>query len=211
MPEGMTWGLICTSASAAFFCIAMGLVWLFTRRIPQEVPQHSGPEIEKRGFSRRTKARLLAAIPIMAVSLTGIFAGVLMDSITVGEPITPDFYSDTWAAECNSSVSRQSVSRKKRRTRSFNCDSFTGAHTLWRIHTKSGGQEIELEYQLEVEKGLADLVLVYPDGTVTRLSGEDSPYTFTAREGETRLRLIGDKGKLEYTVTIQSMDGTWLD
>ena len=62
-----------------------------------------------------------------------------------------------------------------------------------------------------MEEGRGDLVLVWPDGTVTRLSGESSPCTFTAGAGETRLRLIGDRGKLEYTVTIPSRNGQWMD
>ena len=54
-------------------------------------------------------------------------------------------------------------------------------------------------------------MLVWPDDTVTRLSGETSPYTFTAGAGETRLRLIGDGGKLEFTITIPSRSGQWMD
>ena len=66
-------------------------------------------------------------------------------------------------------------------------------------------------YQIEVKEGQGDLVLVWPDDTVTRLSGETSPYTFTAGAGETRLRLIGDGGKLEFTITIPSRSGQWMD
>ena len=213
MTEELPWSTIWLAASAAFFCIAMGALWFFTRKVPLEETWHPTPEIEHRRLSQRARVRLVVSVPIVIVTLGWALLGAMLGSVTVTPAQPPDFDSDSWAAECNSSTARNTVRRWDQRTRTLagSCGSFTGAHTLWRIYTPQGGEEITIEYRIEVEEGRGDLVLVWPDGTVTRLSGESSPCTFTAGAGETRLRLIGDRGKLEYTVTIPSRNGQWMD
>lgn len=213
MPENLSWGTVWLTASAVFFCLAMGALWFFSRKIPLEETWHSTPEIEPRRLSRRGRIRLVTSVPIVIVSLGWALMGLMLQSFTVTPAQPPDFDSDTWVAECSSSTSRNSVTRKNRRARTISVryGSFTGAHTLWRIYTPSGGEEITIEYRITVEEGRGDLALVRPDGTVARFSKESSPYTFTAEPGETRLRVIGDEGKLEYTVTIPSRSGQWMD
>lgn len=151
-----------------------------------------------------TTAALLTAL---ALTLTLLFSRI---EAAPAQP--PDFWSDQWAAECGSSTARDTVKKRYRRDLSYQCGSFTGAHTLWRVYVASGqGKETAIQYQMTVEDGLADLVLVEPDGKVTRLSGETSPYTFTPQQGETRLRVIGDKGKFSLELTIGNRNGQWME
>lgn len=156
---------------------------------------------------RRLASLFTAAVfVVLAALFLLIFSSV---EFTPAQP--PDFYSDQWAAECNSSTARQSVKKRYRHDLTYSCESFTGAQTLWRVYVSSGeGEAVTLHYQMTVEEGLADLALVRPDGTVTRLSGGTSPYTFTPQEGETRLRLIGEKGRLRLELTIREMSGQWM-
>lgn len=154
-------------------------------------------------------------ILILAAATLLILGSVLMmffSHVEAAPAQPPDFWSDQWAAECGSSTARDTVKKRYRRDLSYQCGSFTGAHTLWRVYVASGqGKETAIQYQLTVEDGLADLVLVEPDGKVTRLSGETSPYTFTPQQGETRLRVIGDKGKFSLELTIGNRNGQWME
>lgn len=168
----------------------------------------SGPEIPRRrwGPGRRAGA---AAFGVLSLVLLG--AAWAFSTIEIAPAQPPDFDNDAWVADCSSSFARDTVSHKKRRSLTQSCGSFTGAKTLWRVYDKEGGKAIAIEYQIAVSSGRADLALVQPDGTVTRLSGETSPYTFTTGAGETRLRLIGDQGKVEFSLTIPYGFGTWME
>ena len=216
----LSWTLIGGAAALALGCLVMLPVWFFTRRLPDEEWQYApeGPEIRKPRLSRRTKVRLLVALPVLFTGAVWIFAGVMADAIQKGAPPPAygagevDFGSDQWAAECGGSRAVYSRRFRSRSTLKLHYGSFTGAKTLWRLYNGEGrSQEITLQYQVEVEEGQADLVLVHPDKTVTRLSEQSSPYTFTAGEGETRLRLIGDKGKLAVELTVPRMSGQWME
>lgn len=192
----------------ALFCLWLAagvvLLWLPARLAPP--PRSAGPEVSSRwaGPGRRWW------VAFGAVSLVLAGAAVGVASVEV-KPLTVDFDNDVWVAEYGGSVARNTVRRKTPRSLTLRCGSFTGASTLWRIYDGDGGKEIAIEYQIAVEEGRADLALVRPDGTVTRLSEESSPYVFTAAPGETRLRLIGDGGKVEVSVTIPSRAGNWTD
>ena len=111
------------------------------------------------------------------------------------------------AAGCEDYIARQVWKERKQDTLTFCCESFTGAGTLWYTSNQYGGREVRISRRMEVEEGRGELVLVHPDGTVTRLSGERSPYCFFPQAGETSLRLLGDEGKLELTVTVRPLDG----
>jgi len=157
----------------------------------------------------RKTAFLFAATIVLFV---GTVFAVVFTHIETAPAQPPDFYNDQWAAECNSSTAYQTVEKHRRHQLAYSCESFTGGHTFWRIYTGRDEEEpVTLHYQLTVESGLADLVLVRPDGTVTRLSGENSPYTFTPQKGESRVKLIGDEGKLSLELTIREMRGQWMD
>lgn len=154
---------------------------------------------------------IITAVLLTAAALTLTLA-LLLSHIEITPAQPPDFWNDQWAAECSSSTARETVKKRYRRDLSYRCGSFTGAHTLWRVYVASGqGKETAIQYQMTVEDGLADLVLVEPDGRVTRLSGETSPYTFIPREGETRLRIIGDEGKFSLELTIRNRNGQWME
>ena len=190
---------------AVWLAAGVLLLWLPARMAPPA--EASGPEIPRRrwGPGRRAGA---AAFGVLSLVLLG--AAWAFSTIEIAPAQPPDFDNDAWVADCSSSFARDTVSHKKRRSLTQSCGSFTGAKTLWRVYDKEGGKEIAIEYQIAVSSGRADLALVQPDGTVTRLSGETSPYTFTTGAGETRLRLIGDGGKVEVSVTIPSMAGNWV-
>lgn len=187
---------------AVWLAAGVVLLWLPARLAPP--PRSAGPEVPSRWPGRRWR------VAFGAVSLVLAGAAVGVASVEV-KPLTVDFDNDVWVAEYGGSVARNTVRRKTPRSLILRCGSFTGASTLWRIYDGDGGKEIAIEYQIAVEEGRADLALVRPDGTVTRLSGESSPYVFIAAPGETRLRLIGDGGKVEVSVTIPSRAGNWTD
>jgi len=157
----------------------------------------------------RKNILILAAAIVFFVGIIFAVVFTLIETVPI-QP--PDFYSDQWAAECGDSIARRTVTKRRRHYLAYSCESFTGGHTFWRVYIGSGeGEPVALHYQLTVEDGLADLVLVRPDGTVTRLSEESSPYTFTPQEGESRVKLIGDDGKLSLELTIREMSGQWMD
>ncbi len=206
----MLWKPVLLAALAIFWLAAGVLCLLCPARLASPQPEAAGPElpVPQKHRGRRAGAAIFAVLSLVLLLAAWV---VLSLELAPAQPV--DFYSDAWAAECGSAVSRNTVRRKDRRARTLTVShgSFTGAATLWRIYTGGGGEEITIVYQIEVKEGQGDLVLVWPDDTVTRLSGETSPYTFTAGAGETRLRLIGDRGKLEFTITIPSRSGQWMD
>ena len=87
-------------------------------------------------------------------------------------------------------------------TITLTCGSFTGADELWSVPETAG--EISIDYTMTVGQGRAGLVLVGPDGAVTRLDGRQ-PHSFTPGPGGmTRLRLIGDGGQdIKASITIR--------
>ena len=137
----LSWTLIGGAAALALGCLVMLPVWFFTRRLPDEEWQYApeGPEIRKPRLSRRTKVRLLVALPVLFTGAVWIFAGVMADAIQKGAPPPAygagevDFGSDQWAAECSSSRAVYSRRFRSRSTLKLHYGSFTGAKTLWRL------------------------------------------------------------------------------
>lgn len=216
----LSWTFIGSAGALLLCCGIMIPVWFFTRRLSDEEDWRyapAGPEARGRKMSQRTRIRLLVALPVFITAAIWVFTGVMADSILRSAPSLAynskvDFEDDQWAAGCSSYKSVNSYRFRSGSTLELRYGSFTGAKTLWRLYAgEEEEREVILRYQAEVEKGQADLVLVHPDGTVTRLSEQSSPYTFTAGAGETRLRLIGNKGKLALELTVQDQNGRWVD
>ena len=69
----LSWTLIGGAAALALGCLVMLPVWFFTRRLPDEEWQYApeGPEIRKPRLSRRTKVRLLVALPVLFTGAGG--------------------------------------------------------------------------------------------------------------------------------------------
>lgn len=159
----------------------------------------------------RKKGRLPLLLAVLAAALVLAAGGYFLLGRR-GEELPPvSFESDRWAAECSFCTSEEQMRHLSDGVASFCWGRFTGAENLWGIRGEEA-EEVTIAYTLTAEGGKADLVLLHPDNTVTRLSGESSPYTFTPqRDSMTYLRLIGDGGeKITAEITIQNEGGHWI-
>lgn len=207
----MTWETLMTGM-ALTVCPALWLLisWLVARNCPKEEYVQNGPELVRVRFTRRKKILLFTAIPLAFVAVVWLFLGVVLGS-TLGN-ITPvrveDYRGDDWVAETEEyHAGSYSYSGGGGPARIAYSD-FSGAKTLWKI--QGDGSETSIQYEMAVDWGQADLALVHPDGSVTRLSQMSSPYTFVPAEGTTRLRLIGDGGDIRFRLAFREKGNRWV-
>lgn len=158
--------------------------------------------------TRRPKKRLfLAVLPLIAI--TGLLCWAALQALGAGDALAlVEFDSDSWAARCTAYTAQNRSRQLSDGTITLTCGSFTGADELWSVPETAG--EISIDYTMTVGQGRAGLVLVGPDGAVTRLDGRQ-PHSFTPGPGGmTRLRLIGDGGQdIKASITIRG-GGAWV-